>query len=422
MLVAIVAAACSTTGEDGADRPDDSTSAIVGDVPPEGDDLFLGIETDTTIITTAGYGALTAIDLDTGHARIWDDLSGVPGDHEFRLVPLDDGVAYPGSGGPLVVPWSLDAPPRTLGPAWIFLPGGEPDRVWLVPSLVVPDGAPPVAVEVDGEGDRTGREVTVGPDAYPIGALGDQLVLQGPNDPEAQGAPHTSLEPSGHPVPVDVPAATLAAGDDLLALAVGEQVVVLDDGYGDTAGNRTIELPGANTYGTAGAFSADGRRLAIAAGTESEAASVHLVLVDLATGEQDDIGLGDGPGFGSVTWSADDAWVFVLWRPLGPGGEASIVAHQPATGRTVEHEVPGLQAGAMITVPPGVGPDMAEAGEVDACPDDGGLDHNGNPLPAVTTGEPCRMGRTDVRSLTPVVARRGVGASSGRKAHWGGPR
>lgn len=387
LAVLLLVSACSTSTEvhEGA-RPsaDDRTPAST-----TADDLLFGVETGTTVVIAAGYGTLTAVDLDRGHAQRFDELDGVPGDHAFRIVPLDDGVAYPGGGGPLAVPWSFDAAPHPLGPAWIFLPGGTPDRVWLVPTYAVAGGPPVVAREVDGRGQPTGREATVPLDAYPIGALGDQLVLQGQRDLR------TWLEPSGEPLPIDAPASTLAVGDDALAVAVGGEVQILDGEGGRTPSvTRAIVADGDVASATSGAFAPDGRHLAVWSGSESDGRTA-FVLVDTETGEREDVLADLEPGYGSVAWSSDGRWAFAIWRGIGPHAGTSIVAHELATGRTAERAVPGLQAGALVAVPPGRGPDLD--GDLAPCPEPGGLDDNGNPLPAVSSNRPCGLAWHEVR-------------------------
>jgi hypothetical protein len=364
LLSALLLSACTSSG--GGAGADDSAPAPTAVVPEA--ELFLGVRTGTVVVTSAGYGPLTVVDLDTGHARTFADLRGVPGDHEFTLVPLEDGVAFPGPGGPLVVPWTFYEPAHPLGEARWFLPGGEPDRVWLVRDDA--SGGPAEVELVDGDGHRH-EAFGLPPDVFPIAAVGDQVVLQ----------QHLDL-----PLALPGPTRALAMGDSVSVVAAGTQVLTLAPD-GTTELLLTVE---ANDQ-PSGSLSPDERQLAIWIGTQAPDGTSVLEIVDLDTREARIVPV-EGPGFGSVAWSHDGRWLLALVRGVGTYGETRVLAHDTHTGETVERTVPALQAGRLVAVPDDVeGPDLQVEQQVPMCPAWGGLDHNTNPLPDVTTDGPCRL-------------------------------
>jgi VCBS repeat-containing protein len=139
----------------------------------------------------------------------------------------------------------------------------------------------------------------------------------------------------------------------------------------------------------ANAFSLDGRRFAAWVPGPGDSDPGHLVVVDVATGEARN-GRGAVSGaYGNLTWSADGDWVFVLARGDDPTPE--LVAYQLAAGRATTRVVPELQTGAIVAVRSVDGPDLEPASATERCPEVGGLDHNTNPLPALTTDRACRL-------------------------------
>jgi hypothetical protein len=384
LLVVVVAliAACSSAAEAPAPAPAtaSSSSATSTTEPP----LLFGGATDTTLVVAPGYGPLVALDLDTGNAQRFDDTDGVPGDFPFRVTGLESGVAYPGSGGVLTLPWSFDGPPMTIGRSWFFVPSGRADHLWLVdpPS----DGNDEVGLrEVDAAGEVTAT-TAIPPGTYAMGGVGDLLVVQ-------DAADLNLFDPARRSFTTSLgPAVLLATEGDRLAVTEGcdgcAAIRVIDLGAPDE--DDTVETSG---HPTDAAFSPDGRWLAIWALSEDGTAA-SLDLLDLTTGEATPIRGSEAGPYADVVWSNDSSWVFVMSRGEVQSG-TMITAFEVGAPAAVMRTTPHMQSGTIVAIPAGEGPDLGSRPDERTCPLSDGLDANGNPLSAVTKGHPCRLPISD---------------------------
>ena len=375
--VLLLGAACSNGDQVGSTTsPPRVESAAPIDPTP-----LLGSETDMTVVIAPGYGALYALDVDRGLAQAFPDTGGLPGDYPYRLVALDEGVAYPGGAGVLRLPWDLEGPGETLAASWIFIPSGRPGHLWLVGQRQYQGyGVPGEVREVDGAGVRTGRAGRIPGLGYPVAGVGDLVVLEaGPDlalfDPTRDVIERT-LDADGF----------LAADGNLLAVHEGcacADVRVLDvEGGLDTH----AEL---RRYPTAAALSPDGSRLAlwtVAAGPDAGV----LRLLDVETGSVERVAGSLAGRYADLVWSEDGRWVLALSRRDRPG-ETFLTGYRVGADRARTVATPSLQAGSVVAVPSAEVPLLDDDGSASRCPSQGGLDHNTNPMAAVTAGHPCRI-------------------------------
>ena len=68
-----------------------------------------------------------------------------------------------------------------------------------------------------------------------------------------------------------------------------------------------------------------------------------------------------------------------------------ITAFQLGERAAVVRTTPHMQSGTIVAIPDGEGPDLGPHPDRRTCPRSNGLDHNGNPRSAVTSGHPCRI-------------------------------
>ena len=325
------------------------------------------------------------MDLDTGMAQAYPETGGVPGDYDHRLTPLEHGVAFPGGDTARFLPWALDRPSRSVGEAWIYVPSGRTNRLWLVADDRASggDGYPESVTEVEWTGEVTVPAVPLPAGSWPLGGVGDGVVI----DVGGRLADLALFLPEeGRLRPL---------GGDQLVTAHGDQVVMTvprEDGVRlqlldvRTGRRRTVDV---GRYPFNSALSPDGRRLAMWIAGPGSTGPGFLQVVDWTTGEVEDVDGSAAGQYGDVAWSPDGAWVFALTNGDGDGG-AIILGHHLADGRTTIVRSPSLQPGRPVAIRSSDGPDL-DASAAEHCPEVAGVDFNTNPLPALSTDGPCRI-------------------------------
>jgi hypothetical protein len=206
----------------------------------------------------------------------------------------------------------LRSPPRKLGDSWFFIPGSEPDRVWLTeldPASPETERALAAVREVSVEGHVTFPGVRPPDGRWPDAAVGDTLVLE-----DGKGGLEL-WNPATGEFTRRLPGAELGPSQgDHLAWCEREGAIlhVTDVRNGD---DQTIEPPEefAAFECWSGAFSPDGATLAVAVALEDGMLEAErtLALVDLEDGVATPVdGSSVHPHYGFVAWSAAGDRVF----------------------------------------------------------------------------------------------------------------
>jgi hypothetical protein len=255
-----------------------------------------------TRLFLAGSGEMWIVDVETQRVRHLDVPQLSPGDPPYRIVNREGGIVLWGyttyvldKGGTL--------PPRTLAKdSLLFIPSVQPDRVW---AVFGDDTSTVRAVrEVDVNGDVTVPDVRVPPSKPPLAAAGNGLVLLGADHSLEVWNPSTGvvLQRVPGPFPVASFGNSLAwCGDPC------ETLHVTDVATGQDV-NVTLP-PGAQEFmGANGAFSPDGKTLAVAVRTNQNATSPtwQLALVDVASRSAV-----------TVDGTTTSGYVFIDWAPSG---------------------------------------------------------------------------------------------------------
>jgi hypothetical protein len=297
--------------------------------PPEPARLFL-----------AGDGELTVVDVDAARVEVHELPVLAPGDPLYRIVLRGDKLVVFGFDTYVLDP-ERPTSPRKLGDSWYFVPSSEPDRVWLTAlDRSSPETRRAIATvrEMSVDGDLTFPPVPPPRGEGPLTAVGGSLVFG-----DRRGGLELWSPTTGEHV-LRLPDAYLGpVHGDLLTWCEAESGLlhVNDVGSGD---ERTIHPPkgfaGFDCW--SGAFSPDGRRLAVAVTrTDAPDPPRSLALVDVADREASAIdGSSVHPHYGFVAWSRDGERVFMS------GG-------RPAERRLLEYRLGGPTA---VEIPVRVGP------------------------------------------------------------------
>lgn len=339
VLAAVVVVAILGGGGDGQPQPATTTTAAERTLTTQSlatttstpAPVVLGAllpEPTGTVLVAAGGRNVTVVDVDSGVVRtIRTDRSDDPytGDI-YGLAASGAGVLAVGPEGGFTVPLRAGDVPVTLPHAEVsaVLGSDRPGHFW----LVIYNGNGTELREVGSNGEETGRIVDdLPPFAEPV-VVADRglvvpllgsLTLYDPDDGTARALGHGSA---------------IAAHGDVLARLACEALrcrLHLDDLAGG-AGGVVADPPGATFQPYPfGAFSPDGRWLAVSVGETSALAGVgRLALVEVATRR---VALADeAPLYGappSVAFSADSRWVFLV------SGSGRLRAHRLETGEAV---------------------------------------------------------------------------------------
>jgi hypothetical protein len=267
---------------------------------------------EPTRLFLAGDGELTVVDVDAARAKVHRVPELAPGDPRYRIVRRGDQLVLFGFDT-YVVDVDLRSQPRKLGDSWFFIPGAEPDRVWLTeldPSSPETERALAGVREVSADGRVTVSGVRPPGGRWPHAAVGSLLVLE-----DGKGGLEL-WNPSTREFERRLPSAELGPGQgDLLAWCERDGLVlhVLDVRTGD---DRAIEPP--EGFGGfqcwSGAFSPDGATLAVGIVLEARVPDAEgvLALVDVEDGVATPVESSSvHPHYGFVAWSAAGDRVFM---------------------------------------------------------------------------------------------------------------
>ena len=260
----------------------------------------------------AGDGELTVVDVDAAHAKVHKVPELAPGDPRYRIVRRGDQLVLFGFDT-YVVDLDLRAAPRKLGESWFFIPGAEPDRVWLAeldPTSPETERALAAVREMSVDGHLTFPGVRPPGGRWPDAAVGDTLVLEDGKGGLELWNPATGAFTRRLP-----DAAVGPAQGDLLAWCERDgrilHVIDVESGH-DRAVEPPVEFAAFDCW--SGAFSPDGATLAVAVVLEDAAPEAErtLALVDLDDGEATPVeGSSVHPYYGFVAWSAEGDRVFM---------------------------------------------------------------------------------------------------------------
>lgn len=288
---------------------------IVDEEPPTLDQI-----TNARVYFSDGFGLLTEVDIDAGSVTVHEVPEIAPGDPLYDLVSRGDVLVFYGQTDVGPATFAVD-PERPTSPvliddeAWFFVPSAVEDRVW----IAVLDLSSPETVralksvrEVSVDGVVTIPDVAPPDGRWPVAAVNNGLVFQGDDvleiwDPESEEYVET----------LPGPFAVAVRGNRLVTCTQCDQLHLIDL---DADTRRTIDVPVgvASVDGYGGAFSPDGRYVAVSArltgGPITSETELAVVLVDFEAGTASLI-----PGTlaqhrftsPSVAWSSDGEWVFM---------------------------------------------------------------------------------------------------------------
>ncbi len=312
-IAALVAGGCGGT------ERESPTAPSVGS-PPE-----------PTLVFLAGDGELTVVDVDAGRAEMRPLAELAPGDPLYLIVRRGNKLVVYG-GDTYVLDHDLRSTPRKLGDSWFFIPSAEPDRVW----LAVLDPASPETVralatlrEASVGGRVTFADVHPPGGRWPVAAVGDDLVF------EDRQRGLELWNPATGEFTRRLPGASVGPSQgDLLAWCErdGRTLRVLDVTSGR---DQTVAPPqGFVAFDCgSGAFSPDGRSLAVAVRAGGYEAERSLALVDLADGVARAVeGSTVHPDYVFVAWSSGGERVFLSG---GPDNERQLLQYRLGEPRAV---------------------------------------------------------------------------------------
>lgn len=279
----------------------------------------------------AGAAELTVVDVDSGRAAMRPLAELAPGDPPYRIVRRGNLLVFWGRDTYVLDP-DLRSPPRKLGDSWFFIPSAKPGRVWL--AILNPDSPETERAlsdlrEVSLDGRVTLGDVHPPGGRWPVAAVGDDLVFE-----DNRGGLELWNPASGE-ITRRLPGASLGPSQgDLLAWCErdGRTLHVLDVGRGRD--QVVVPRPGFAAFDCAsGAFSPDGRSLAVAATAGGYEAERSLALVDLAHGVARRVeGSTVHPDYVFIAWSTNGNRVFLSG---GPEGDRHLLQYRLGEPRAV---------------------------------------------------------------------------------------
>jgi hypothetical protein len=292
----------------------------------------LGTRTNGSALFVVNDGALYRVDLDSGRTTTLDRSGPVPS--VSRALVAGDRIVLTGGTGVFSLRQDLQGQPVRLADNDVsVLSGRDGDRLWVIRYPTPSSGGYEVRV-VDTAG-RVLAELTVDRTTYPVGVLGDRLVLQGP------GRLFT-LDPSGALAHYAFGTAVSVNGDWILWTGCDERARCthhLGSPTEPDTGRTSLETSYLSAYsdGELGAgpaaLSPDG---ATVVGPVTAGDGTVLHIVDLATGSVlDPDSRGD---YYTPAWSPDGAWLFRVFAFSSRRLEAVSVR----TGKVIALDVPGL--------------------------------------------------------------------------------
>ena len=302
-------------------------TAVVDDPPP------LTQATGATVYVSQD-SELSSVDVDAATVDSYPLSQLAPGDPPVRLVRRGDLLAAwgrsDGQYGVHLIDPANPAATTLLSPAWMFIPSAEPDRVWL--GIRDPDSPDTVRAlsavrEVAITGEITLPDVAPPNGWWPIAAVLDGLLFQ-TDDSLLLWDPTTGEDLRTLPGPF--PVATW--GNRIASCTSPCDQIQLTDLDADT--ETAIEAPeGVEWFdGYGGAFSPDGRYLAVvAAGSTGESGvglwtQVMAVIIDVASGNAAVVEgtRQTGWDYPHVAWTEDSEWLLFANGP-------ALLAYQPGT-------------------------------------------------------------------------------------------
>ncbi|MGH9895255.1 MAG: hypothetical protein ACREA0_25375, partial [bacterium] len=246
--------------------------------------------TNARVYFSDGFGRLTAVDVDAGSAIVHELPQLAPGDPLYSLVSRGEVLVFYGQTdvGPATYAVEPDTPTSPIlidDEAWFFVPSAVEDRVWIAvldPSSLQTVRALKSVREVSVDGLVTTPDLVPPDGRWPVVAVDDGLVFQGDDvleiwDPES----HVFVETLPGPFPV------AASGNRLVTCGQCDQLHLINL---DADTRRTIDVPVgvASVNGYGGAFSPDGRYVAVTArltgGPITSDTQLAVVLVDFEAG------------------------------------------------------------------------------------------------------------------------------------------
>jgi hypothetical protein len=262
----------------------------------------------------AGDNELWIVDADSG--RVWHRFSSQlgPGDPPHKVLARGRRVVMG----------------RPYGNRAFFLPSAERDRVWVV-DLRSFSGTAFAVREVTVDGETTVPARRIPNPRWPLGAVRDGLLLEG-NGQVMVWDPRTDRVVTH----VAVPAGLLGpAGGNVVTACVDAYCPVLRMINIRSGRVRVARAPAAMAFEPwTGAFSPDGRTLAVAARRPGEIATARrvLMLIDVATGRVAVVRDSDVvSGYNLVAWAADGDHVFLTGGQRG--GPRVVAAYRLGTLR-----------------------------------------------------------------------------------------
>ena len=302
-------------------------TAVVDDPPP------LTQATGATVYVSQDR-LLSRIDVDAATVDSYPLSQLAPGDPPVRLVRRGDLLAAWGSSdanyGVHLIDPANPAATTLLSPAWMFIPSAEPDRVWL--GIRDPDSPDTVRAlsavrEVAITGEITVPDVAPPNGWWPIAAVLDGLLFQ-TDDSLLLWDPTTGEDLRTLPGPFPV-----ATWGNRIASCTSpcDQIQLTDL---DTNTETVIAAPeGVEWFdGYGGAFSPDGRYLAVVAAGSTGDSGVGpwtqsmAVIIDVASGSAAVVegSRQTGWDYPHVAWTEDSEWLLFANGP-------DLLAYQPGT-------------------------------------------------------------------------------------------
>lgn len=234
--------------------------------------------TDATVYLSTDTH-LTVVDVDRNVVDTNPVGELAPGDPPYRLVARGDQLVFYGRDGTYRLDPAGGGQPTLLGPSLFFVPSAAPDRVWLVDRTGDGQDDRFTLREVDLAGNET-VPAALAPPGRPVAAVTDGVVLQSGDDSlvvwDARSDEVRRRLPGSFPI---------AAAGNILAWCARpcRSLHVTDVATGE---DQEVLAPDGTTFlGYEGAFSPDGRTIAVPLIAAGRDGSSTVALVDAEDGD-----------------------------------------------------------------------------------------------------------------------------------------